>query len=136
MDIFSLICIRFCPVRESEPYKGIVCRLPRSLVLLYKLISGNSVLSSRSLLNEDEFFQGKDNTVVFKRFYEMVINCEMELQQYPFDNQTCSIGVNFSVDFHPSLEYWELLGAGLFVHFYLAPTYDIHKIWTLTLANK
>ena len=72
-----------------------LCKPNLVLQSLNKFILGNSVLSSRSLLNEDEIFLGKENPVVYKRFYEMVINCEMELQQYPFDNQTCSIGVNF-----------------------------------------
>ena len=48
------------------------------------------------MVNEDEIFQGEENPIVYKRFYEMIINCEMELQQYPFDNQTCSIGVFMS----------------------------------------
>ena len=72
-----------------------LCKPNLVLQSLNKFILGNLVLSSRSLLNEDEIFLGKENPVVYKRFYEMVINCEMEMQQYPFDNQTCSIGVNF-----------------------------------------
>jgi hypothetical protein len=49
-------------------------------------------------LNNEEYFDGRSNPLVYQRYYEIVLNCEMELQQYPFDNQTCTIGVTNVVE--------------------------------------
>ena len=54
---------------------------------------GKPTLASKSFLREDEYFEGDENAIVYKRYYEMTLNCEMELQQFPFDNQTCFIAV-------------------------------------------
>lgn len=83
-------------------------KLSRNCLVLKNVnISGNSAISSRNFLNEDEIFLGKENPVVYKRFYEMVINCEMEMQQYPFDNQSCAIGVTlFSLSIKVNRALW------------------------------
>ena len=112
--LLSIVQVRYLNKDPLNLFQ--LCKPNLVLQSLNKFILGNSVLSSRSLLNEDEIFLGKENPVVYKRFYEMVINCEMELQQYPFDNQTCSIGVNFPTLFaQPGLygAFWPLTSSKL-----------------------
>ena len=112
--LLSIVQVRYLNKDPLNLFQ--LCKPNLVLQSLNKFILGNSVLSSRSLLNEDEIFLGKENPVVYKRFYEMVINCEMELQQYPFDNQTCSIGVNFPKLFaQPGLygAFWPLTSSKL-----------------------
>jgi hypothetical protein len=35
--------------------------------------------------------------LVYTNYYEMIFNCEFELQKYPFDNQNVEIGVSIFV---------------------------------------
>ena len=42
-------------------------------------------------------FSGKDNPFYYIRMYDLQLVCEFQLQNYPFDTQTCSLEVRGSV---------------------------------------
>jgi hypothetical protein len=58
------------------------------------LRSGPSILSMPTEINEDEIYNGEINPFVYNRTYEMVLECNFELQNYPFDHQHCLINVS------------------------------------------
>ena len=42
-------------------------------------------------LQEHEEYDGSENPLVFENSYELKLNCELELHNYPFDTQQCLI---------------------------------------------
>ena len=42
-------------------------------------------------VDEREIFEGLENTLTMEQTYTHQFQCSFELEQYPFDRQTCSI---------------------------------------------
>lgn len=63
------------------------------------LREGNPTVNSPNELNANEMYDGAENPFVYKRIYTLDLNCEIELEDYPVDYQTCYISVRqkFSV---------------------------------------
>jgi hypothetical protein len=57
--------------------------------------TGNATTVLNSYLQEDEMFNGTENSLVYFRSYKMTLLCEFQQQYYPFDYQTCTIKVKF-----------------------------------------
>jgi hypothetical protein len=55
---------------------------------------GPPTLSLTTEVNEDETFSGEMNPFVYNRTYEMTLECNFDLQNYPFDFQHCQIIVS------------------------------------------
>jgi hypothetical protein len=55
---------------------------------------GSPIMSLPSEINEDEIFDGLINPFFYNRTYEMILECNSELQNYPFDHQHCQINVS------------------------------------------
>jgi hypothetical protein len=47
-----------------------------------------------SFLQEDFWYNGAENSLVYSRNYKMDFECEFNQLYFPFDTQTCSIQVN------------------------------------------
>jgi hypothetical protein len=47
-----------------------------------------------SYMQEDFWYNGAENSLVYSRNYKMDFECEFEQLYFPFDTQTCSIQVN------------------------------------------
>ena len=54
---------------------------------------GKSEMAPLSSINEDYFYKGSDNILLYRIDYKMTYNCVFRLERYPFDTQTCQIEV-------------------------------------------
>ncbi len=63
--------------------------------------NGSAIHNINHNLQENLEYNGTTNNLIFLRNYKMNLICEFELQNYPFDYQTCPIEVNYWV-FHSS----------------------------------
>ena len=45
-------------------------------------------------LAENLYYYGSENPLLYNDSYELTFHCQFELENYPFDNQQCSILVN------------------------------------------
>jgi hypothetical protein len=55
---------------------------------------GPSTLNSPEEIQENESFEGDSNPLVYNRTYELELECNFQLEKYPFDYQRCSIDVS------------------------------------------
>ena len=46
-------------------------------------------------LNEDFIYSGKSNQLMYNRFFNLNLRCNLNFQRYPFDQQNCTVQVNF-----------------------------------------
>ncbi len=51
------------------------------------------MISKQEEIYEDEIFQGDSNPFVYKRSYELDLECNFGIQNYPFDYEECFIEV-------------------------------------------
>jgi hypothetical protein len=54
------------------------------------------MISKQEEIYEDEIFQGDSNPFVYKRSYELDLECNFGIQNYPFDYEECFIEVRKS----------------------------------------
>ena len=52
---------------------------------------GNYTKSSQYELIETAYYKGSENPLEYSREFHIAINCQFDLQIYPFDSQTCTI---------------------------------------------
>jgi hypothetical protein len=48
---------------------------------------------SMSQLTEDLSYDGDSNPLIYERVFELHLECEFDLQKFPFDTQRCPIMV-------------------------------------------
>ena len=51
----------------------------------------NGTLKGLETIDETEFFQGAENSLVMMQTYTLEFQCSYDLKKYPFDTQVCSI---------------------------------------------
>jgi hypothetical protein len=56
---------------------------------------GNSTASYNEFLQENEWFDGNENSIMYSRYYKMEFSCDFEQHYFPFDHQECKIQVQF-----------------------------------------
>ena len=56
---------------------------------------GNPEPSDLSVVDEIDIFKGSENRITFDKGFTKTLQCEYQLQLYPFDTQVCTI--NFQV---------------------------------------
>ena len=50
-------------------------------------------------------FNGKENPILYERFYSLVFECEFSLHWYPFDTQDCYLDIQPSKDFKKLIKF-------------------------------
>ncbi len=110
--------LSFSNIRSSAKVENIIGSEERDAIWIPNLYFDNSVeetyiyndlLSSLSIyqngsgiqridqyLQENVWYNGSENNLIFLRTYKMGLVCEFDLHYYPFDSQTCSIQVTQS----------------------------------------
>lgn len=58
---------------------------------------GTSVPNPTEELFENELYRGMENPLIYKRTYDLDLQCQFQLRVYPFDSQTCFIDVSWPV---------------------------------------
>jgi hypothetical protein len=59
--------------------------------ILFKPIKLTSAINSPQ---EDQLFEGSSNPFLFEEYLDLVLRCNFEFSNYPFDLQVCPIEVN------------------------------------------
>ena len=54
---------------------------------------GEPQMAALSSINEDYFYKGSDNILLYRIDYKLTYSCVFRLERYPFDTQTCQIEV-------------------------------------------
>ena len=54
---------------------------------------GKHTMADISSVNENFYFDGSENVLIYRMDYELTCNCIFQLTKYPFDKQTCEIEV-------------------------------------------
>ena len=65
---------------------------PRANILVEKI--GNPKVAPPTVLDETFFYKGSENFMVYRTEYNLQLNCNYELEYYPFDIQTCTVEVS------------------------------------------
>ena len=78
--------------------KNIVCcvlslHCRRTLPLKQRFV-GTATKRSLSHVHNEEIFSGKENPLIFARYYESTFSCDFKLARFPFDTQACEIPVS------------------------------------------
>ena len=55
------------------------------------------MIGSNYVTNGEEF-SGRENPLVFTRYYEKIFNCDFKLERYPFDSQVCYMQVTLNME--------------------------------------
>ena len=55
---------------------------------------GNNKPAPLASIEEDYWYSGSENVLVFNKDYSLQLRCTFKLHSYPFDTQMCSIQVN------------------------------------------
>ena len=55
---------------------------------------GNHRDAPLSRVDEDYYYTGSENVLMFHNDYSLELHCNLDLQNYPFDTQTCAIQAN------------------------------------------
>ena len=54
---------------------------------------GKHTMADISSVNENFYFEGSENLLIYRMDFELTCNCIFQLTKYPFDKQTCNIEV-------------------------------------------
>ena len=80
------------PLIFNNSKKDTMVLLKQNAMLFVKK-RGFPEMAKHSLINEDFFYKGSENTLVYAMGYQMTFSCIYDLSRYPFDTQTCQIEV-------------------------------------------
>ena len=80
------------PLIFNNTQKNVMVSLDKTASLFVNK-RGSHQIAKLSSINEDYFYMGSDNILLYRIDYKMTFSCVFLLQRYPFDTQTCQIEV-------------------------------------------